>query len=459
MTQQTTVTTEHPLVPTSGQLAWQQTGLGVFFHFGLNTFHSVEWSDGTLDPTTFVPDRLDADQWVRTAKDAGAGYVVLTAKHHDGFCLWPTTTTDYSVRSSPWHGGHGDVVGEVADACRRHDMGLGLYLSPWDRNATCYPDPEAYDEFYLTQLNELCTNYGELFELWFDGAGSQGRTYDWSRIAALIDRTQPQAMVFNMGRPTIRWIGNEDGLAADPVSYVVSDTKLDNYTTVTVDLADQHYLPPECDVSIRRGWFFQPDEQPKTSEHLLAIYYRSIGLGANLLLNLPPDRNGLIRDADVARVGEWRAELDRRFAHPFPAQLGSPGSRLNHHSTDPSEPAREQAGEEAAATTAQIRIDFGSEVEIDHLWLAEDLDRGQRVDSHHICTDDGRVLASGRTVGIRRLHVFEPIRTTSLTIKLHDADGNRLDATALASATGYRTGHSTVPQLPEGFQASVEPPE
>lgn len=231
-------------VPTPGQLHWQRTGMGVFFHFGLNTFHGLEWSDGTLDPATFDPDQLDADQWVRTAKRAGAGYVVLTAKHHDGFCLWPTATTDYSVRSAPWRGGRGDVVAEVAEACRHHDLGLGLYLSPWDRNAVCYPDPAAYDAFYLTQLEELCSNYGDLFELWFDGAGSQGRTYDWQRIAALVERRQPQAMVFNMGRPTIRWIGNEDGLAADPVVYVVSDTKLDNYTTVTVDLAERLYLPP-----------------------------------------------------------------------------------------------------------------------------------------------------------------------------------------------------------------------
>lgn len=422
-------TTQIP-VPTPGQLHWQHTGIGAFFHFGLNTFHGLEWSDGTLDPATFAPDRLDTDQWVRTARQAGAGYVVLTAKHHDGFCLWPTATTDYSVRSAPWRGGRGDVVAELAAACRRHDLGLGLYLSPWDRHAACYDDPAAYDDFYLAQLDELCSNYGELFELWFDGAGSQGRTYDWHRIAALIDQRQPQAMVFNMGRPTIRWVGNEDGLAADPVDYVVSSTKLDNYTTVTVDLAEQLYLPPECDVSLRRGWFFQPDEKPKTLEHLLAISYRSIGLGANLLLNLAPDRHGLIPASDVARVAEWRAEWDRRFAHPYPGRIS------------------EQAGE--------LTVDFGRTIEIDHLLLSEDLSGGQRVRTHQVRTADGREVARGQTIGIRRLHVFAPVRTTGLRIRMGPADGT--PDPVLASATGYQAGVATVPPLPEGYQAPTDAP-
>lgn len=467
------------LVPTAGQLAWQQTGLGVFFHFGLNTFHGVEWSDGTLDPATFAPDRLDAGQWVRTAKQAGAGYVVLTAKHHDGFCLWPTETTDYSVRSAPWRGGRGDVVGEVADACRRQDVGLGLYLSPWDRNAPCYPDPAAYDEFYLTQLEEVCTNYGDIFELWFDGAGSQGRTYDWERIAALIDRTQPRAMVFNMGRPTIRWIGNEDGLATDPVRYVVDSTKLDNYTTVTVDLADQHYLPPECDVSVRKGWFHHPEEQPKTLEHLLAIYYRSIGLGANLLLNLPPDRHGLIPDADVARVAEWRAELDRRFAQPVHGRIttdpdhagtgdtgsssGSAGSATSPSSMPSSPPGDgpvfdgRSDPEQVGAAGGDVRVDFGGPVEMDHLMLCEDLSGGQQVEHHQIFADDGGLLAEGGTIGTRRIHVCGPVRTPKLRIRLRGA-GDILDASCLTAVTGYRTGSNTRPQLPTDYRAPTEAP-
>ena len=224
----TTPSTPH-LVPTPEQLTWQRDGFGVFFHFGVNTFAGKEWSDGTLSPQIFDPTDLDADEWVRLARDMGAKYVILTAKHHDGFCLWPTATTDYSVASSPWKNGRGDVVREIADACRKHDMKLGLYLSPWDRHAPEYEDPAAYDALYLAQLRELCTDYGELHELWFDGAGSAGREYAWDAIGALITELQPGGMVFNMGPATIRWVGNEDGLASDPVRYVTTSADLNNY--------------------------------------------------------------------------------------------------------------------------------------------------------------------------------------------------------------------------------------
>ncbi|UEJ83474.1 alpha-L-fucosidase [Brachybacterium halotolerans subsp. kimchii] len=200
-----------PLRPTPEQLAWQREGLGVFFHVGVNTFAGLEWSDGTLSPRIFDPTDLDVDEWVRIAHDLGAAYVVLTAKHHDGFCLWPTATTDYSVRASLWRQGRGDLVAEVAAACERWGLGLGLYLSPWDRHAPEYADPARYDALYLAQLRELCAGYGPLHELWFDGAGSAGREYDWEAIGDLVDELQPGAMVFTMGRATIRWVGNEDG--------------------------------------------------------------------------------------------------------------------------------------------------------------------------------------------------------------------------------------------------------
>ena len=205
-------------IPTALQLRWQDTELGLFFHFGINTFYGKEWSDGSLAPGGFSPTRLDPHRWVETAKAAGAGYVVLTAKHHDGFCLWPTETTDYSVRSSPFRGGRGDVVGELAEACDRAHMPLGLCLSPWDRHEPSYPDAAAYDRFYVRQLTELCTRYGHLFELWFDGAGSEGRRYDWDAIMEVADRYQPQAMVFNMGRKTIRWVGTRTAWPPTPTT-------------------------------------------------------------------------------------------------------------------------------------------------------------------------------------------------------------------------------------------------
>ncbi|MEV4415223.1 alpha-L-fucosidase [Catellatospora sp. NPDC049609] len=405
-------------IPTPGQLAWQEAGFGLFLHFGLNTFHGREWSDGTLDPATFDPADLDAAQWVDVAQRAGARYVVLTAKHHDGFCLWPTRTTDYSVAAAPWRGGRGDVVGELAAACRAAGMPLGLYLSPWDRNAACYPDPAAYDAFYLAQLTELCTEYGPLFELWFDGAGSEGRAYDWDAIMEVVGRHQPDAMVFNMGRPTIRWVGNEDGLAADPCRYTVDRLGRSMFTADHDTLDGARYLPPECDVPIRAHWFWQPDDLGtlKSAEHLLAIWYRSVGLGAGLLLNVPPDRSGRLDETDVARLLEVTDELRRRFAAPLPA-------RLTH------EPGRAIA-------------DFAEEVAFDHVELREDLTSGQRVGGHQLHCGDA-VVACGHTVGVRRWHAFPTVRTRRLTVTLDDP------AARLTAVTAFRTGHEALPRLAE----------
>ncbi|WP_285727782.1 alpha-L-fucosidase [Psychromicrobium xiongbiense] len=427
------------LRPTPEQLIWQHDGLGVFFHFGINTFHGKEWSDGTLPASSFNPTELDAEQWVRTAQAAGARYVILTAKHHDGFCLWPTAMTDYSVASSPWKDGQGDVVAEVAAACRKLGMKLGLYLSPWDRNADCYPDAAAYDEFYLGQLRELCSNYGPLSELWFDGAGSEGREYDWARIAAVIDELQPGAMVFNMGRPTIRWVGNEDGLASDPVEYVVDRTDFSNYTVVTTKLEEGLYLPPECDVSIRRGWFWHPEEEPKELDHLLAIYYRSIGLGANLLLNLPPDTRGLIPEEDVRRITEWGAEIERRFGAPIPARVTAVAD------------AGAAAGAPDGMELSRWRIDFDGPQRVDHLRLAEDLQEGQRIQRHRILDAEGRMIAQGQTIGSQRIHAFPAVVVDRLVL---EAEG---PSPRLASVDGFLTGVETAPDI--GYLAPTTYPE
>ncbi|APX31528.1 alpha-L-fucosidase [Brachybacterium sp. P6-10-X1] len=419
-----------PLRPTPEQLQWQRDGLGVFFHFGINTFAQKEWSNGSVPSDLFAPTDLDTDQWVRTAKDLGAVYVILTAKHHDGFCLWPTATTDYSVASSPWLGGEGDVVGELAASCRKYEMKLGLYLSPWDRNAPQYEDPEAYDEFYLAQLREVCTNYGELHELWFDGAGSAGREYAWDRIGSLIAELQPQAMVFNMGPATIRWIGNEDGLASDPVQYVTRSTDLNQYDPDVVDLGAARYLPPECDVSLRNGWFWQEAESPKELAHLLGIHDRSIGLGANLLLNVPPDRTGRIGEDDAARCRELRAALDARFGAPTSATV-------------------------RAESDGHVRLELPATAGtwFDHVELRERLEDGQRVTSHRIVTDDGQLVAEGGTVGVRRIHrLARPLSTRTLLVELV-GDGAMLEAACVHDASG-----APVPQLDESNRASSAAP-
>ena len=401
----------------------------MFVHVGVNTFAGVEWSDGTLSPDLFDPVDLDAGQWVEVAQQMGARYLVLTAKHHDGFCLWPTATTAYSVASSPWRGGRGDLVAEVADACRAAGLVLGLYLSPWDRNASSYPDPAAYDAFYAAQLRELCTRYGRLGELWFDGAGSAGRTYDWDLIMSVVQETQPDAMVFNMGRPTIRWVGNEDGLAEDPVRYETDRTDLNAFDVATTGLGRPRYLPPECDVSLRRGWFWSPADEPKLVDHLLALHYRSVGLGANLLVNVPPTTAGRIGEDDRSRLLDWRAELDRRFGAPVSAPL-------------------ELLGE--VDGRRRWRAPLPSGTTFDHLRLREDYRGGQRVQAHRVVAD-GRLLARGLSVGQQRVHAVP--RTTAAEIEVVTEGTGAL----LAVLEVFDTGGARVPEI--GYLADTEPPE
>jgi alpha-L-fucosidase len=402
--------------PTPEQLAWQRLGMGMFCHFGINTFHGLEWSDGSLPAANFAPARPDPRQWARIARECGFGYLVLTAKHHDGFCLWPTGTTAYGVASSPWRG---DLVGETAEACRAEGLGLGLYCSPWDRNAACYADPHAYDDFYCRQLTELCTRYGELAEIWFDGAGSEGRVYDWERIMAVVDRHQPRAMVFNMGRPTIRWAGNEDGVAEEPVRYVADGVSGSAFAGARSALGQARYLPPECDVSLRAGWFWHADDRPKTLEHLLAIWYRSVGLGANLLLNVPPDRDGLIDARDERALRALSRELRSRFTAPATGVIRREGPRTE--------------------------VRFARPIALDHLELREHLADGQRIDGFSVRGSLGggplRPLVSASTVGARRLVAFRSMTVDRLMIETNHVNA-RID-----EVVGYFTGHQRLPRL------------
>ena len=407
------------LRPTAAQLAWQRGGLGVFFHVGVNTFADVEWSDGTIPASVFDPSDLDAEEWVALAARLGARYVVLTAKHHDGFCLWPTATTDYSVASSPWRAGRGDLVEEVAQACRRHGVGLGLYLSPWDRHAPEYDDRDAYDRLYLTQLTELCTRYGPLHELWFDGAGSAGREYDWATIGRVIGEHQGDAMVFNMGDATIRWVGNEDGLACDPVEYVTARADLNLYDDAVIETDAPRYLPPECDVSIRPGWFWHENEEPKPLGHLLAIHDRSIGLGAGLLLNIPPDRRGRIDPADAARVEELADALQARFGAPVSGRLEDLPVGAGAH--------LEGAGG-SGAVVRRTRVTVPAGTVADHIELRERLEDGQRIRRHRVLAVDGTMLAEGGTVGVRRIHRWERVLSVEeVVLEIEGVEGALID--------------------------------
>jgi alpha-L-fucosidase len=354
-------------LPTPEQLAWQKMELTLFCHFGVNTFTDREWGDGKEDPAIFNPTALDVRQWTTAAKEAGFKLLILTAKHHDGFCLWPSAFTEHSVKNSPWRAGKGDVVREFVDACRAADLKVGLYLSPWDRHEAVY-GTDAYNDHFCKQLTELLTNYGRVDEVWFDGAcgeGPNGKTqvYDWPRYYALIRSLQPQALMAICG-PDIRWVGNESGVAREGESSV----------------ANGRWYPAECDVSIRPGWFYHEaeDSQVKTVEQLLDIYFKSVGRNSVLLLNVPPDRRGLFAAADVTRLQEFGAATRALFAD------------------------RVAAGDKPAPAAADCAAKPFNLIEV-----REDIAQGERVQAYRVeaCqAGQWRTVARGTVIGHRNLH-------------------------------------------------------
>ena len=406
-------------VPSAAQLAWQRDELAMFLHFGVNTFTDREWGDGREDPAIFAPARLDARQWARAARDAGFRAMVLTAKHHDGFCLWPTATTRHSVVASPWRGGSGDVVREFVDACAAEGLRAGLYLSPWDRNHPTYGDSPAYNDVYAAQLTELLTRYGRISEVWFDGANGEGpngrrQVYDWPRVFGLVRRLQPGAVMFSDAGPDVRWCGNERGVAGDP-NWATVDPGVVSYPGQSgpgIEAALQHghpggtvWRPAEVDVSIRPGWFHHPaqDDAVRTVENLTQLYFTSVGRNAKLLLNVPPTRDGLLHDVDIARLRGLRSSLNQLFGAPI--ALGRVAWRRTG--------ARSGEAEwnlRRMATPSLAR-------------LGEGITRGQRVARYSLAGHDGhawRTLSTGTTIGyakLDRLSEAGPIRRIRVTIE------------------------------------------
>lgn len=414
------------LVPTPQQLAWQQMELTAFLHFGINTFTGREWGDGTEDPALFNPSQLDAEQWVRTLKDAGFKMVLLTAKHHDGFCLWPTETTTHSVASSSWKNGKGDVVKELRDACDKYGMKFGVYLSPWDRNASCYGDSPKYNQFFIQQLTELLTNYGEVHEVWFDGANGEGpngkkQVYDWDAFYKTIQKLQPKAVMAIMG-DDVRWVGNEKGIGREtewnatvltPGIYARSEenNKRLGVFSKAEDLGSRDILknatelfwyPSEVDVSIRPGWFYhkEEDNKVKSLKHLADIYFQSVGYNSVLLLNIPPDRRGLINEADVTRLKEFAEYRKQAFADDRVKE----GQKLWEATPN---------GERT------YKLKSGSEINV--VMLQEDIARGQRVEAFSVeaqTADGWKEIAQGTTVGYKRLLRFPDVKADQLRIKI-----------------------------------------
>lgn len=315
----------HVPIPTPRQLEYQSWEMGLFLHFGLRTFYEGhrDFDGQRMEPAAFNPTQLDTDAWCRTAKEAGFRYLVFTAKHHDGFCNWPSKFTDFSVAASPWQNGAGDVVRELGQSCARHGLKLGVYYSPFDSNAPIYDDPTAYDDYFVNQLSELLTGYGPIDILWLDGCGSENHTYDWARIVGEVRRLQPEILLFHMGNPDFRWVGNEDGLAPLPLWNVASELTGSILSESADILSQPQWLPAECDARMRDvNWFYSDHDAHtvKSLDELMGLYLYSVGRGANLLLNIGPDRRGCLPDADANRLLEMGAEIRRRFETPM-AQL------------------------------------------------------------------------------------------------------------------------------------------
>ncbi|MEK7270964.1 MAG: alpha-L-fucosidase, partial [Planctomycetota bacterium] len=410
------------ILPSARQLAWQELEFTGFLHFGMNTFTDKEWGDGKEDPQQFNPTELDARQWVRAGQDAGMKLMILTAKHHDGFCLWPSRFTEHGVRNSPWKGGKGDVVREFADACHSAGMKMGLYLSPWDRHETKYGDSPAYNEHFKNQLRELLTNYGEVSEVWFDGACAEGpngrkQEYDWAGFHAVIRECQPDAAIAICG-PDARWVGNESGFARDTewsvvgvdfegtprdyneafyIPYLYEDPKSQGQKSPGSQeaLARSKRLvwwPAETDVSIRPGWFYHASEdlKVKSVETLVDIYYKSIGRNTVLLLNVPPDRRGLIHEVDSARLREFRAAIDRTFKRNLAKGTAAratnekaPGRKFGAARAVDGKAATFWATEEGV-TAASLEVDLGKDVTFNRAMYQEMIALGQKVEAYSL---------------------------------------------------------------------------
>jgi alpha-L-fucosidase len=428
-------------VPTAAQLQWQRDELALFTHFTVNTFTDKEWGDGTESPSIFDPRRFDARSWTRTARAVGFRVVVLTAKHHDGFCLWPSARTTHSVASSPWRDGKGDAVRAVADACRADGLGLGLYLSPWDRHEPSYGSGAPYMDFYCAQLEELLTRYGTVREVWFDGANGEGpdgrkQAYDWPRIHALVRKLQPGAVMFSDAGPDVRWIGNERGVAGetcwstiDPASVPYAGYDAPNVGELLQqgDPNGSVWRPGETDVSIRPGWFWHPaeDDEVRSVDNLMELYFTSVGRNSKLLLNVPPTRDGVFHVRDTERLLAFGARRQSMLARDFLA-----GARLSGDGMHPSalvdddEESAWEGAPGASAISAELVLRTPASCNV--VRLMEPIARGQVVERFEVSADAGsgwEVVASGTTVGYCRLARFSERTVQRIRVRVESSLG------------------------------------
>jgi alpha-L-fucosidase len=447
--------------PSARQIALEQMEFYAFAHFSINTFTDKEWGDGTESESLFNPTELNADQWVDALNAAGAKGLILTCKHHDGFCLWPSAYTEHSVKSSPFRDGKGDVVREVADACKKGGIKFGVYLSPWDRNSKIYGS-DAYNDYFCNQLTELLTNYGELFAVWFDGACGEGpngkrQVYDWDRYYALIRELQPNACIAICG-PDIRWCGNEKGRTrpsewsvlpigfADPDEVAENSQKTDSpafrekeIKPTELDLGSREFLqgnvglkwsPAETDTSIRPGWFYHThqDDKVRSTDTLLDIWYRTVGGNSTLLLNIPPDTRGLFHETDVQRLREMGEYIQSTFSTNLAEDAMITADRDDGYhlaealKTDSYDEYYKPFDGENQVT---LTVTFENAKKVSHVVIKEHIPMSQRIEAFAIEVRDTdghyREVVSGTTVGYKKIAKFDPIFTDEVRIKITDS--------------------------------------
>ena len=437
-------------LPSARQLVWQEMEYYAFLHFNMNTFTNIEWGEGSENPSQFNPSELDAMQWARVAKEAGMKGLIITAKHHDGFCLWPSKYTEHSVKNSSWKNGKGDVIKELSEACKAYGLKMGVYLSPWDRNHPDYGKPE-YVTVFHNQLRELLSNYGEIFEVWFDGAnggsgyyGGANETrkidnktyYQWDKAISIVRELQPNAVIFGDGGPGVRWVGNEEGWANETNWSLIRDEVHIGYPKYK-ELRSGHedgtnWVPAECDVSIRPGWYYHPyeDNKVKTLPHLLDIFYQSVGRNASLLLNLPLDKRGLVHENDEKQLMALRGQLTKDFEVNLAKGQKITTSNIRGNSSTYGGANINDGDPETYWSTndsiikASITIEFDAPTTLNRILLQEYIPLGQRIKKFTVEAEiNGKweEIDSQTTIGYKRILRLKTVLATKIRVTIIDA--------------------------------------
>lgn len=457
-------------VPSPRQLAWHDLGHYAFVHFGPNTFTGKEWGEGREDPKVFAPTALDTDQWCEVFRDAGMSMVVVTAKHHDGFCLWPSKLSNHTVRESGWKGGKGDVLRDLSRSCKKYGLKFGVYLSPWDRNHPAYGTPK-YNDVFVGMLREVLTRYGPVQEVWFDGANGEGpdgkkQVYDWARYVATVRELQPGACIFSDAGPDVRWAGNEQGTVPETHWHTIDNSrhepgKADTALLQTGQPEGPDWVPAECDVSIRPGWFWRESENGKVKslDQLVEIYFASVGRGANLLLNVPPDTRGLVHENDAKVLRQFGAWHRATFGNPV--KTGGGGLFSRPDGVLGGSVTNEQALSDDLLSTfvrselpgrTVTDVDATRSQMVDTIEVAEAVETGQTVEQFEVQML-GQTVARGTTVGRRRLVPIPPTMFRSMRLDVRGKHGSPAVATFRAFA-GPRAVAAELRHLVENDQAA-----